>query len=82
MSWVYKVYFSTTFKFVLIFTFEIYSVLTGICVANACENGGSCLEVDGSPKCHCLDGYIGKNCENGRLRIPYVSNNRIYRKNY
>jgi len=35
-----------------------------ICVANACENGGSCLEVDGSPKCHCLDGYIGKNCEN------------------
>ncbi|KNC26803.1 hypothetical protein FF38_06381 [Lucilia cuprina] len=33
---------------------------------NICENGGKCLSLtkeDGSYRCHCKQGYLGKNCE-------------------
>ncbi|XP_065365662.1 adhesive plaque matrix protein 2 [Calliphora vicina] len=34
--------------------------------ANICENGGKCISLtkeDGNYRCHCKQGYLGKNCE-------------------
>ena len=35
------------------------------CVANPCQNGGSCTDRVNGHICSCIDGYNGPNCENG-----------------
>ena len=35
------------------------------CLANPCENGGTCLNTEGDYQCTCPCGWIGKNC-NGK----------------
>lgn len=32
------------------------------CNAQLCEHNGTCEEDDGTYKCHCKDGYIGRRC--------------------
>ena len=32
------------------------------CLADLCENGGTCVVLDHSFGCHCVDGYVGYFC--------------------
>ena len=35
------------------------------CGSNPCENGGTCDDGMNEYRCHCVEGYIGANCETG-----------------
>ncbi|XP_061678448.1 milk fat globule EGF and factor V/VIII domain containing b isoform X2 [Syngnathoides biaculeatus] len=32
------------------------------CAGHPCQNGGSCRDLDGDFKCHCVSPYVGKHC--------------------
>lgn len=32
-------------------------------VGNPCKNGGTCTDLDGDYECSCVNGFMGKNCE-------------------
>jgi hypothetical protein len=38
----------------------------GMCISNACENGGTCYEMVNGYGCACPAGYTGKTCEIGK----------------
>ena len=42
------------------------------CVANPCQNNGTCYNTMGSFTCTCAAGYDGDTCQNGKLRLGYV----------
>ena len=42
------------------------------CVANPCQNNGTCYNTMGSFTCTCTAGYDGDTCQNGKLRLGYV----------
>lgn len=33
------------------------------CATSPCQNGGTCVDLVGSYRCNCVDGWIGVNCE-------------------
>ena len=39
------------------------------CASNPCQNGGSCTDQINGYVCHCVDGYLGINCETGNHAI-------------
>ena len=34
-------------------------------INHPCQNGSTCLNVDGGYECDCADGYAGQNCSDG-----------------
>ncbi|XP_070562740.1 uncharacterized protein [Ptychodera flava] len=45
------------------------------CDANPCENGGTCVVVNGQPTCICASGFIGDTCDTGPIDLtPCFSN--------
>ena len=36
-------------------------------IPNLCENGGTCVDNDGSYTCTCLAGYEGPNCQDSKI---------------
>lgn len=48
-----------------------------------CQNGATCVslpEEDGNYRCLCADGYIGRNCEVDKKKVPnFYSSEPIYR---
>ena len=37
------------------------------CLDYPCQNGGSCVNMEGDYNCSCLPGWEGKNCSKGEL---------------
>ena len=35
------------------------------CSSNPCQNSGTCVDTIADYQCTCLNGFTGKNCENG-----------------
>ena len=35
------------------------------CIISPCKNGGTCVNLKGSYRCDCTQGYTGKHCEQG-----------------
>ena len=52
-------------------------LLIGVCVFVAdvcaykkpCQNGGECSSLGDNYTCSCVEGFQGKNCENGKLKL-------------
>ena len=38
------------------------------CANNPCQNGATCVNLQGSYRCDCKSGYSGSNCETGNYR--------------
>ena len=45
---------------------NIIYILSDMCDAEPCLNGGTCTSEENMYNCSCPDGYIGINCETGR----------------
>lgn len=41
---------------------DFCEIKLGYCITNLCEHNGTCTEVNGTYKCYCRNGYIGKRC--------------------
>lgn len=41
-----------------------------------CYNGGSCVNLEGSYRCDCINGWTGKSCDEG---ISFMSINGVFR---
>ena len=56
-------------------TFDLSFTVPDIneCEASPCKNGATCENLSGSYRCKCKSGYTGKNCEEGRKRINWLS---------
>ena len=56
------------------------------CSSDPCENGGSCVNVGASYKCHCTQEFYGKNCQIGNVKLlssqAQISNASIELKFY
>lgn len=37
--------------------------------SNICENGGNCIEMEGSYRCDCSKGWTGKHCGIGKSDV-------------
>ena len=44
----------------------IVSIIVGACASYRCLNNGICTNVNGAPKCVCIEGYEGDRCEQGK----------------
>ena len=45
----------------------LYFSATNECLSNPCQNGGSCRDRIGSYICHCVEGFEGDTCEEGKI---------------
>ena len=55
--------------------------ISDACADNPCSNGGICVDENGTPRCTCPTGFVGKNCETkGVINIGiliYIKKSRI-----
>ena len=43
------------------------------CTNSPCQNGATCVNLQGSYRCDCKSGYNGNKCENGKIFYRNVS---------
>lgn len=51
--------------------FLVFSDANECELIGVCENGGSCVNTNGSYACRCVEGWEGPHCENGQLFIVF-----------
>ena len=57
----------------------IVSFNLGACASYKCLNNGICTNVNGAPKCLCIEGYKGDQCEEG---IEFLSTYQTHFTNH
>ena len=46
------------------FILEMIICIPAAMCKNECQNGGKCVDLNGSPGCKCPEGYSGSECQN------------------